>query len=404
MKEISPKVSVVLPVYNPGPGVEKCIDSLRGQTLKDIEMIFVDDLGTDDSMDKIRAAAAQDARVRILTNEKNLGQGPSRNAGIEAARGEYLSFVDPDDFVAPDFLELLYQKAHGEDLDIVKGSAAIFHEGDDPLALQPNTKARDYILKGLEEGQPLYLLFSWEHWTGLYRRAFLMRSGARYGTSRNAQDITFLLRACYAAKTFALEERALYYYVMREDSAVHRYNYQRFENELCALREQLASLAEHPADDMYIYEYAYSRILMALRHQIRLSNIAGMEEKSEQFLDDLRAEVFRFPFLYELAQNHIEIFALTLCRVNLAPVWSARTWETSEMMRTDYIKILSNWVAFALAHPELKSRYKNEIKEKFSNALFFFTDEMAKKGPSPELDKFYRAVMAQRARLKEGKA
>ena len=66
-------------------------------------MIFVDDCGTDDSMDKVRAAAAEDPRIRIIKNEKNIGSGPSRNKGIETAQGEYLSFVDSDDHVAHDF-------------------------------------------------------------------------------------------------------------------------------------------------------------------------------------------------------------------------------------------------------------------------------------------------------------
>ena len=103
--EKTPKilVSVIVPVWNPGPGISRCIESLQNQTLNEIEMIFVDDCGTDDSMDKVRAAAAEDTRIRIIVNEENIGAGPSRNKGIEAARGEYLSFVDPDDYVSPLF-------------------------------------------------------------------------------------------------------------------------------------------------------------------------------------------------------------------------------------------------------------------------------------------------------------
>ena len=83
----SPAVSVIIPVYNPGPGIERCIDSLRNQTLQDIEMIFVDDRGSDGAMEKVKAAAAEDPRIRILTNPRNLDEGPSRNAGFTAARG-----------------------------------------------------------------------------------------------------------------------------------------------------------------------------------------------------------------------------------------------------------------------------------------------------------------------------
>lgn len=120
-----PRISVILPVWNPGPGIDRCLSSLRSQTLQDIEMIFVDDRGTDDAMEKIRAAAAEDPRIRILENPENMGSGPSWNRGIEAARGEYILCVDPDDFIDHHFLEVLYQYAAEKNLDIVKGSIVL---------------------------------------------------------------------------------------------------------------------------------------------------------------------------------------------------------------------------------------------------------------------------------------
>ena len=72
----TPKVSVIVPVWNPSPAISRCVDSLRGQTLEDIEMIFVDDFGTDGAMDIVRAAAAEDPRIRIITNAENLYSGP----------------------------------------------------------------------------------------------------------------------------------------------------------------------------------------------------------------------------------------------------------------------------------------------------------------------------------------
>ena len=95
-------VSLIVPVWNPGEGVKKCIESLRSQTLTNIEIIFVDDRGSDASMEAIRAAAELDSRIKILVNPENSGPGYSRNAGIEASRGEYLGFIDPDDYVAPE--------------------------------------------------------------------------------------------------------------------------------------------------------------------------------------------------------------------------------------------------------------------------------------------------------------
>ena len=105
MSALNIKVSVIVPVYNPGNGIRKCIQSLRDQTLKEIEILFVDDCGTDHSMSLVEKAAGIDRRIRIIRNEKNSGAGPSRNRGINEAAGKYLSFIDPDDYVFPDFLE-----------------------------------------------------------------------------------------------------------------------------------------------------------------------------------------------------------------------------------------------------------------------------------------------------------
>ena len=145
--DISPKVSVIIPVWNPGFGIRKCVESLRGQTLEDIEMIFVDDCGTDGAMDLVRSAAAEDSRVRIITNTENVGAGLSRNAGIEAARGEYLSFVDADDYVDATFLERLYAKAIAGRLDIVKGKISYVKE-DGTKA--DHKELNDNIRKGIE--------------------------------------------------------------------------------------------------------------------------------------------------------------------------------------------------------------------------------------------------------------
>ena len=392
-----PLVSVILPVYNPGPGVEKCIDSLRGQTLKDIEMIFVDDLGTDDSMDKIRAAAAQDARIRILTNEKNLGQGLSRNAGIEAARGEYLSFVDPDDFIAPDFLRLLYDRAHGESLDIVRGTLRQVIEGEGPEASVPADGPRNAIIQGLEEQKPLYVLFRNHHWTALYRREFLLASGARYGSTRNAEDSTFLLRACHAARSFALCEDAVYYYVQRPNSAVRVFNAQRLESQLLALKEQFAYLAESVANDKFARGYADYRISYYLQIQLRAAATPGLEADAARFLRDVREEVGRLPFAEQLAQNSFRTRALLEYGANLSDAPLLLAEESAPP--ADTLLIVTNWVDFALAHPGFAPNFDRELARVMKSAFQVYMDMVARAGMTKETDAFYRSLRQQREKL-----
>lgn len=155
----NPKVSIIVPVWNPGPGISRCVESLRGQTLEDIEMIFVDDCGTDNAMDVVRAAAVEDPRIRIITNVENIGAGASRNLDIEATRGEYLSFVDSDDYVDSDFMEVLYLKGKAEDLDIVKGGYV--YEYKEETTKYNSYTLNDAIQNGLKDEYHLFMFFSY---------------------------------------------------------------------------------------------------------------------------------------------------------------------------------------------------------------------------------------------------
>ena len=115
---MSVKVSVILPVYNASDYLHQCMDSIVGQTLKDIEIICVDDGSTDNSLDILKEYEQKDKRVKVI-QQKNAGAGAARNNGLSIATGEYLSFLDSDDFFEPDMLEKAYEKAKGSNAQIV---------------------------------------------------------------------------------------------------------------------------------------------------------------------------------------------------------------------------------------------------------------------------------------------
>lgn len=112
-----PKVSIIVPVYNVEKYLRKCIDSLVNQTLNDIEIICINDGSTDKSLKILKEYKNKDSRI-ILLNQENSGQSVARNRGIEIAKGEYLGFVDPDDWIDLDYYEKLYNAAIGTNADI----------------------------------------------------------------------------------------------------------------------------------------------------------------------------------------------------------------------------------------------------------------------------------------------
>jgi len=124
------KVSVIVPVYNVEQYLEECLDSILGQTMKNIEIICVNDGSTDRSRDILCTYAAKDSRISIVDQE-NRGLSGARNTGIRHAKGDYLYFVDSDDYIAPDTIELCCRKMIDFRLDLLCFNAAAFNDGDE---------------------------------------------------------------------------------------------------------------------------------------------------------------------------------------------------------------------------------------------------------------------------------
>ena len=120
------KLSVIIPVYNVESYLRECLDSITNQTVKDIEIICVDDGSTDNSPEILKEYQKKDSRIKIITKE-NGGQASARNLGIKEAQGEYIAFIDSDDFIEAEMLEKLYTKAKDNNLDIVMCKIATYN-------------------------------------------------------------------------------------------------------------------------------------------------------------------------------------------------------------------------------------------------------------------------------------
>lgn len=115
------KVSIIVPVYNVEKFLEKCLDSLVNQTLHDIEIICINDGSTDKSLEILKSFANKDKRITVI-DKQNEGPSVARNVGLEKAQGEYIGFVDSDDWVDLDFYEKLYNSAINNGADISTAS------------------------------------------------------------------------------------------------------------------------------------------------------------------------------------------------------------------------------------------------------------------------------------------
>lgn len=207
----TPRISVILPVYKVEKYINKCLDTLINQTLKEIEIILIDDCGGDNSIKIAEDYAKKDDRIIIIYNERNIGTGFSRNAGIKIAKGEYIGFVDPDDWIDLDYYEKLYQKANEDNSDIVKTICMKIHV-DKNNKKEIRNQLNKRIEKGLKEKKPIFSLFTYEHWTAIYKKSIIIENNVGYPNIRNGQDCVFLLYVTYYAKTISLINSVYYYY------------------------------------------------------------------------------------------------------------------------------------------------------------------------------------------------
>lgn len=123
------KVSVIIPVYNTQEYLRVCLNSVISQTLEDIEIICINDGSTDNSLSILEEYSELDGRIRV-TSQRNIGLSATRNKGMESAKGKYIYFLDSDDFIQRDALEILYEKAEKEQLDLLQFSGTAYYESE----------------------------------------------------------------------------------------------------------------------------------------------------------------------------------------------------------------------------------------------------------------------------------
>lgn len=221
-----PKVSVILPIYNAGSYLEPCLESIRLQTLEDIEVLCVNDGSKDDSLATMQKFADKDARFKVL-DKPNGGYGHSLNYGLAHATGEYIAIVEPDDFIDPDMYRDLYRYAHVDgSADVVKGSYWEYFDGRDGFEeeiREPNISRcmpKTAHAFTLDENAEVFCHHP-SIWSAIYRRAFLEEQGIRFVEPKGAgwADNPFFVETLVSASRIVWVPKAYYFYRQTNPSA-----------------------------------------------------------------------------------------------------------------------------------------------------------------------------------------
>ncbi|MCD7819443.1 MAG: glycosyltransferase [Lachnospiraceae bacterium] len=199
----SPKISVIIPVFNVQNYLHECLDSITKQTLPEIEIICVDDGSADASGTILKEYAAVDKRIRMIEQE-NLYAGAARNRGIREARGEYLLFLDADDFFDLSLCEKAWRKAKEEDADIVLFGAREYNTMTGKFAEKPNLFRRNLlpespVFSRKEIPDTILALTTPNPWLKLFRKEFVLKENLRFQEIRHSNDIYFNLIALAVA-------------------------------------------------------------------------------------------------------------------------------------------------------------------------------------------------------------
>jgi len=211
-----PKVSVVIPVYNVEEYLNECLDSLIGQTLSEIEIICVDDGSTDRSLEVLNSYAEKDHRVKVL-QQKNQYAGIARNNGLQVATGEYVIFLDSDDFFSPDLLEKTYKQGIKENADIVLFNARCFDTQsgeyvDKSHYFNKRVLGNKIVFSRKDFPEKLFTITTPCPWTKLFRKKFILEHNLQFQGLQNSNDAYFVLCAlAFADRITYVDEKLVNY-------------------------------------------------------------------------------------------------------------------------------------------------------------------------------------------------
>ena len=195
-----PKVSVIIPVYNTEQYLEQCLDSVINQTLKDVEIMLVDDGSTDSSLSICKDYAQKDKRITVL-QQNNKGAGAARNKGINKSNSEFVIFLDSDDYYPEtDILECLYNKAKENNVNICGGSFSVLF--NNKITAQYKDSFDGYTFKSNQLIKYTDYQFDYGYHRFIYNRQFLKDNNIYFPDYKRFQDPPFFVKAMYTAKEF----------------------------------------------------------------------------------------------------------------------------------------------------------------------------------------------------------
>lgn len=282
------EISVIIPVYNIQQHLRECLDSVLGQSYPHLQVICVDDGSTDESPAILAQYAQKDNRVQVI-RQQNAGPGAARNTGLEAATGEYVIFLDSDDWFEPDFLEKMVDTAQREGADVAICRAVEF-DTNSGRELPSEWMMKKQYLPGKLAFAPQEMadhLFQFTYgmpWDKFYRRELLTTSGIRYPALKNSEDLAFVYPTLLAAKRIAVVDEVLIHHRINRMASVSNSRCGQPEAPYEAFQIVKEYLEQHQLMD------TYRRSFLNWAMEFLVWHISNMSQRDiqKQYLNTLR--------------------------------------------------------------------------------------------------------------------
>ena len=348
------ELTIIVPVYNVEKYLRKCLDSILAQTIKDIEVIAINDGSTDSSLAILHEYEKKDKRLQAVSRE-NGGAGAARNTGLALAKGEFLFFHDPDDFCAPQMLERLVANAEQYNSDVVvagrmlydDAAASVIKEVHLPKHVVSAKQPFDYR----DVADRFFASFGFAPWNKLFRHDFIKKAKLRFQEIPRTNDMYFVNIALASAKRISALDEALYYYRMNVKSSLQANNDKTplmFFKSWNAIREKLSEQGK--LKSVYA-SYAVVVLASSIHNLLSLRS----EYNFRLVYDRLRREIF--PTLFGR-------------RLTSADVPNADWFEQYNTLMDN-----ENPVLFMM----VRNRFEQKIQQNLNKTITRFEQEIAKR-------------------------
>ena len=271
-------ISIVVPIYNGEKYIEDCIRSILLQTYQDWELILIDNASEDDSLGMCKEYARQDDRIEVLHQHRNVGVSAARNLGIEKARGEYITFVDVDDWITQDYLERLLYLLKEKKSDMVICKYTKVYDADRKQVEQkstigPNDKIQGVIYNTKDYLENYFLNGNTHCWGVLYDRNLLDGINFPKGISIG-EDMLFLLEVAEKAQSIVVTEYKGYFYYINESGAMKKKFTASYMDQITCWEKALQKVRE-----MYPHLIAKVESILVVSVLLVVGKLAELDKK-----------------------------------------------------------------------------------------------------------------------------